>query len=330
VTVFDLHAHSIVPTALPRMVAAHPEFAPILEENGSERILKQKSGGVQKIPPGLFEPEIRIAAMEGQGVDMQVLSLLTSQLNYDLDPEVGTAFASIQNDSLIELATEMPDRFAVFAHLPLQDVQGSLAEIKRLTGFPCVRGVYIATNVRGENLDLPALEPIWAALEAADLPIWVHPDHRSLKNLKRIQDYYLQNNIGNPLDTTIAIAIVIHSGILERYPRLRFGFSHGGGFAAYQIRRWDDGWEKHAVARRFISRPPSSYFENLYFDTLAHEASLRLLAQHVGWGQIVVGSDYPMSMGTDDPLFVVRALQLPKADERRVLSENAEKFMRKV
>jgi predicted TIM-barrel fold metal-dependent hydrolase len=55
-----------------------------------------------------------------------------------------------------------------------------------------------------------------------------------------------------------------------------------------------------------------------------------MLAAHVGWDQIVVGSDYPMSMGSDDPISIVRELKLPKADERKVLSGNAERFMRKV
>jgi aminocarboxymuconate-semialdehyde decarboxylase len=312
------------------MAKAHPDHAPKLEETGGQRVLHQIGAGSQKIPAGLFEADQRIADMDRQGIDIQVVSLLTSQFAYHLEGHVGAAFARIHNDAFIEVAGQHPERLAVFAHLPLQDVDASLAEIERLKRFPAIRGVNIGTNVRGTNLDDPSLEPIWGALEAADLPVWVHPDHRSLGKLDRIRKYYLQNNIGNPLDTTIAIAIVIHGGILERHPKLRFGFSHGGGFAPYQIKRWDAGWERHAAASEHIPNPPSTYFERLFFDTLAHDTSLRMLTTHVGWDQIVVGSDYPMSMGTDDPLAVVHELRLPKSDERKVLSGNAERFLRKV
>jgi aminocarboxymuconate-semialdehyde decarboxylase len=312
------------------MTAAHPGHAPRFEEKDGKRVLRQVGAGTQTIPTGLFEADRRIADMDRQGIDTQVVSLLTSQFAYHLDGDIGAAFARIHNDAFVELAEQHPQRLAVFAHLPLQDAAASVAEIERIKRIPAIRGVNIGTNVRGTNLDDPSLEPVWSALEAADLPVWVHPDHRALSKLDRIQKYYLQNNIGNPLDTTIAIAIVIHGGILERHPKLRFGFSHGGGFAAYQIKRWDAGWERHAAAREHIPNPPSTYFERLFFDTIVHDTSLRMLTTLVGWDQIVVGSDYPMSMGTDDPLAVVRDLSLPKSDERKVLGENAERFMRKV
>jgi aminocarboxymuconate-semialdehyde decarboxylase len=330
VPVIDLHAHSIVQATLQRMAEDHPNEAPKLEQENGKQVIRQAGTGSQSVPKGLFETEIRLADMDKQGVDIQVLSLPTSQLNYHLDGKVGADFARIQNDAFVATAAQHGDRIAIFGQLPLQDPEASLAEIERLKTYPAIRGINIGTNVKGANLDDPSLEPVWESLEAADLPVWVHPDHRSLGHLDRIKKYYMQNNIGNPLDTTIAIASVIHGGILERYPNLRFGFSHGGGFAPYQIRRWDFGWERHAAAREHIPNPPSAYFEKLFFDTLVQDSSLRMLTAHVGWDQIVVGSDYPMSMGSDDPIKIVRELKLPKSDERKVLSGNAERFMRKV
>jgi len=313
------------------MAEAHPDLAPKLEETDGRRVVRQIGGASQQIPKGLFEVEERTAAMDRQGVDIQVLSLLTSQFRYDLDADVAADFTRIHNDAFVEFASQNHGRFAVLAHLPLQNVEASLAEIGRVVGFDEVRGVVIGTNIVGKNLDDPSLEPVWGALEASDLPVWVHPDHRSLGKLDRINKYNFQNNIGNPLDTTIAIGVIIHGGILERHPKLRFGFSHGGGFAPYQIRRWDVGWERKAATREHISCPPSTYFERMFFDTLTFDpVTLSMLAAQVGWDQIVVGSDYPMGMMSEEPVQIVRDARLPKSVESRVLGANAERFMRKV
>jgi aminocarboxymuconate-semialdehyde decarboxylase len=97
-------------------------------------------------------------------------------------------------------------------------------------------------------------------------------------------------------------------------------FVHGGGFAPYQIGRWDRAWELRANLRQNIPRPPSSYLRNVYFDTLTHDRdSLAFLGAKVGWDRLVLGSDYCFDMSSDDPVSEVEALGLPEADERAVL-----------
>jgi aminocarboxymuconate-semialdehyde decarboxylase len=120
-----------------------------------------------------------------------------------------------------------PERFHVFPTLPLQDIDAAITEIERVAAHPLVRGVEIGSNVNGTNLDDLTLEPLWEALEARDLPVWVHPDQRAIAGADRIKPYYLQNFIGIPLESTIAIASLIFGGVVRRHPGLRFGFVHG-------------------------------------------------------------------------------------------------------
>ncbi|MGH9245326.1 MAG: amidohydrolase family protein [Acidimicrobiales bacterium] len=191
-------------------------------------------------------------------------------------------------------------------------------------------GVEIGTNVNGQDLDAPDLEELWSTLEAADLPVWIHPDQRAIAGSDRLAPYYLVNLIGNPLESTIAIASLIFGGVIERHPGLRFGFVHGGGFAPYQIGRWDQGWGCRAEPRTVIDRiSPSEYFGRLYFDSLTHDPlSLELLGRRVGWDHVVLGSDYPFDMAAADPVDALERVALTPDQRESVLTRNAERFLR--
>ena len=122
--------------------------------------------------------------MDRQRVDLQVIAIPPPNFHYHVPPEVGTDFARIQNDALIDLSDKQPDRFHVFATLPLQDIDASLVEIERVSAFPSP-GVQIGSNIDGTDVDDPSLEPIWSDLERRDFPVWFHSDQRSIAGADR-------------------------------------------------------------------------------------------------------------------------------------------------
>lgn len=330
-TTTDVHAHAIVPDALAEMAGSHPDFGPSLFiEDGTRHLSYPGRARLGPLPEAIFDPEIRLADMDEKRVDLQIIAIPPPNYHYHVPTEVGVDFASIQNDHLIQLSDSRPERFHVFGTLPLQDVDASLVEVARIAEVPRVRGVQVGTNIDGVELDDPSLAPVWESLEAANLPVWLHPDQRSIAGPERLSDYYLQNLIGIPLDSTIAAARLIFGGVVERYPDLRFGFCHGGGFAPYQIGRWHHGWGVRKEARRFVADTgPRDYFSTLYFDSLTHDAlSLELLGRRVGWDHVVLGSDYPFDMASVDPVAGVEAVGLDENDMKMVLEGNASKFLR--
>ena len=331
-TTYDLHAHLVDLDAVAEMQRECAELAPHLENRDGRSRLAIHERGYQALPPGLCDPQKRLSDMDRGGIDVQAVMVAPALLHYHIDAEVAAAYARISNDAFIDHCERFPDRFVALANLPLQDADLSIEEIERIQGSRHVRGIGAGSTVAGVDLDAEYLEPVWAALEAADLPVWIHPDYRSAMGGERINQYFLQNGIGNPLETTIAIGKIIHSGLLDRHPRLRFGFCHGGGFAPYQVRRWDVGWERVSAASEHIPEsPPSSFFEKMYFDSLTFDmASLRLLAEYVGWQHIVVGSDYPMLMFTEQPLADIQKMRLPQETERQVREQSAEHFLRRI
>lgn len=330
VAITDVHAHLLVPESLRSMREAFPDAGPelITDETGAYLRYPGRER-LGPMPAQMFDVDTRLAAMDRQRVDVQVLAVPPPQFHYHVPRDVGVAFARLQNDGLLAVADARPERFSVFATLPLQDIDAAVAEIERVAAHPLVRGVEIGSNVNGTNLDDPAFEPLWEGLEARDLPVWVHPDQRSIAGADRISSYYLQNFIGIPLESTIAIASLIFGGVLERHPGLRFGFVHGGGFAPYQVGRFDHGWAVRPEPKVRIDRPPSTYFGELYFDSLTHDRiSLELLGRRVGWDHVMLGSDFPFDMASDDPVGAVEALGLPPEHQKAVLETNAETFLR--
>ena len=303
-TTIDIHAHAIVPGALTAMAAAHPDHGPELIEDQDRRYLRYPGRErLGPLPEGIFEPAIRLADMDRQRVDLQVIAIPPPNFHYHVPPEVGTDFARIQNDALIDLSDKQPDRFHVFATLPLQDIPASLVEIERVSAFPRVRGVQIGSNIDGTDVDDPSLEPVWADLERRDFPVWFHSDQRSIAGAGRMSSYYLQNLIGIPLESTIAAAKLIFGGVLDRHPGLRIGFTHGGGFSPYQIGRWEHGWEVRPEPRVNISETgPRQFFGMMYFDSLTHDAPLAGDAgSENGLGSRPPRQRLPVRYGLDGP-----------------------------
>lgn len=326
----DLHAHLIERESLQRLSELGPELGARLEERDDGYHLHHAGGGsVGPIPQGMFDVARRLEEMDARHVDVQVLAVPPDAFHYEVDPKLGLAAARIHNDAIVSMCRRHPDRFQAFATLPLQDPAAAVGEMERMAEEECVRGVEIGTNVNGANFDAPDLEPVWDAAQALGMAVWLHPDQRAIAGPERLSCYYLRNFVGNPLETTIAIASLIFGGVLHRYPSLRFGFVHGGGFAPYQIGRWDHGWGCRPEAREAIPEPPSSYFGRMFFDSLTHDGlSLELLGRRVGWGHVVLGSDYPFDMAADDPVGAVQALGLDEETEAAVLAGNADRFLR--
>jgi aminocarboxymuconate-semialdehyde decarboxylase len=325
----DVHAHIAVFEALEPMRRLLPDQMPAIKKSDDGWVARWSTGASRPIEDGSVEVDTRLAAMSAQGITFQVFSCTTWLYLYDAPAQGAAAAMALQNDAFCELVRTHPNKFAAMAALPMQDPAAAAAEVRRVAACPEIAGVTIGTHVEGLNLDDPSFEVVWEALEQSDLPVLVHPNRVSNTAQERLNKYHFSNLLGNPFESAIAIGSIACSGIPARFPGLRFGFVHGGGFAPYQIGRWDHGWDVRPETREKIDKPPSEYFKQFYFDALLHsELSLRTLGELVGWDHVFLGTDYPWDMGTDHPVAELRALELDDRSLSAVANRAAHNFLK--
>ena len=257
--------------------------------------------------------------MDRMGIDVQVLAGWIDLTGYEVAGPVAADYSRLHNDLLMAMAAEHPGRFESIGTVPLQDPPAAAAELDRLMAAG-MKGVEIATTVRGARLDQAGLDPVWEAAEALGAFILLHP-MTPLAGVD-LSGFFMENMVGRPAETTIALAGLILSGVLDRFPGLKLCAVHGGGFAPFQIGRLDRGYRaKSELVAASISRPPGDYLKSVFVDTVVHEPEvLRYLIDYLGAGQILLGTDYPFEMGDDDPLGTLRSTPGISADEIEAIS----------
>jgi len=323
----DVHAHILTEETIRLLQSEAPKVAPKLTDIDDQFGTLDVAGSVYRhFPRGGWDLDRRLKDMAASKVDVQVLSVCPQTFLYAQPPAVAAAFARVQNEQLAKLAKARPDRFLGIATLPMQAPKAAADELRHAMNGLGLRGAQIGSNIAGKNLDDPELEPVWATAAELGAFILVHPIN--VAGMDRLGSYYLNNLIGNPLDTTIAAACLVFSGVLERYPTLKICLAHGGGFVPYQAGRFLHGWHVRTEPKKKLPKPPTESIDRFYFDTIVHSKEvLQFLVGNVGADRVLLGSDYPFDMGTPDGVMQVRNLSIPAAEQGAILGERAKALL---
>lgn len=324
----DVHAHCVPSEVLDRLRTQGGALGLAYTQEDGADFVTVGTARRQRVRPGLTDVTERLAAMDAAGVEAQILSPWMTLSASSVAPEHAVAYAEAFNDALARVVLERPTRLAALANLPLQDPAAGAAELRRAVVELGLVGAEIATRPAGRDLDDPALEVLWNTAEELDCLLLVHP-HDSLAG-RGVNRHFLNNTVGNPAESTIALGHLIFGGVVERHPGVRFVFVHGGGFAPYQIGRWDHAYRNDARGSAAnLTRLPSEWLRTMYFDTVVHSPqALRHLVETVGSDRVLLGSDYPFEMGEPRPVETVTgnpALDQGQVD--RILSGNVRRLL---
>jgi len=319
----DIHAHVLTEETVALIGKEIPALKPRLTAIDSDNYVLEVAGVPYKpFPLGGFDLQRRFADMKAAEVDMQVLSATPQTYFYDHDAGVAATCAAIQNEAIAKLVKSYPDKFMGIATLPMQSGEVAARELARAMLNLGLRGAMIGSNANGVNLDHPSYETLWKVAADSGAFILIHPNN--VAGADRLRAYYLNNLIGNPLDTTIAAACLVFGGVMERHPKLKVCLLHGGGFVPYQAGRWVHGWQVRPEPKVNIKGSPQRYLDRFTFDTILHgRPQLEFLVGAAGAGRVLLGSDYPYDMGTGECVRQVRALSISDADKAKVLEGNA-------
>ena len=291
----------------------------------------------------IHDLDVRFRLMDGAGADYaQVISLPNPPLEDVCGPEDARRLAAIGNDGMAEICAKYPDRFPAFvASISMLDMDGALAEIERAITQLGARGIQIFTNVAGKPLDLPEYEPVFAAMARHGLPIWLHPARTS-----DMTDYAGEEKsrfemgwgVGWPYETSVAMARIVFSGLLDRYPDLNIITHHCGGMIPYFDGRVGPGLdvlghrtldEDYSKVLPSLKRPHLEYFRRFYGDTAMFGASTGLHSglKFFGADHVVFSTDSPFAP-IKETIAALDDLELSAVDREKITSGNAKRLLK--
>lgn len=284
VPVVDVHSHVRVPEAWDLV---------------KDRVAREgRLGDMQQANPdnaaNIRNVDQRLADLDQMGVDVQAVSI--NPFWYWADVDLARRIIEIQNQKIADLCASHPDRFVGLASVALQHPSLAADQLEQGMKKLAMRGCAIGGSVNGEDLSAPKFHPFWAKAEELEALVFIHPqisgtpiDESRLKG-----NGFLDNVVGHPLETTLALTHLIQDGTLDLFPRLKICAAHGGGYLPSYSSRSDRCLSAFPKDCKPLKQSPSAYLKQLYYDSvLFTPEDMRHLVAVVGASQVVVGTDYP-------------------------------------
>jgi aminocarboxymuconate-semialdehyde decarboxylase len=304
----DIHAHIVVPQAA-KLAKPHVDItrSPLAHfaDAASKEINAQQEKDVSEVMTTI---DRRLRDLDGMGIDIQLVAPAPGQNYYTIDAKIAEQAHRLANDGVAEFCSRKPDRFIGLGVVTLQEPEIAVGELDYIMNDLKLRGVEILTNVNGQELSDEKFRPFFARAEQLGAFIMMHPN--GFTHGERLTHYYLNNVLGNPLDTTLALHNLIFSGTLARFTDLKLMAVHGGGYLPSYSGRIDHAWGARRDSHADLPLPPTTYLRQVYLDTVVFSYhQLAYLIDVFGPDRILMGTDYPFDMAEYNPVGHIAGVQ---------------------
>jgi aminocarboxymuconate-semialdehyde decarboxylase len=292
--VIDVHNHFYPPEYLDALRSGDSVVRVTVDREGNPHI--HYPGDYNVAVAGHRDIAYRQSVLEQEGVDTQVISLTTPGTHVE-SGAVAIRLSRLVNDAFARVVAERAPRFAALATLPLNEPAAAVDELFRAVEELQLPGAMLFSNVNGVALADKRFWPLYEAADSLGCVLHIHPT--SPVGVEAMTEYWLMPLVGFLLDTTLAAAHLTFAGVGERFPRIKWVLSHLGGAIPYLAERLDRGFHAFPECRQNITRPPSEFLKQCYYDTVNFDRNaLRLAIQFAGTDHILAGSDYPHMIGS--------------------------------
>jgi aminocarboxymuconate-semialdehyde decarboxylase len=314
----DMHSH-ILPRTWPDLNEKFgvSGFPCIKHENGRAQIYKD-GRFFREVKPNAWDPELRIEEYRRYGVAVHVVCTVPVMFSYWAKPQHALELARYLNDHIAQVCQSHPRNILGLGTVPLQSPELAIREMERCLKELGLAGLQIGSHVNEWNLSAPELSPFFAAAQDLDVALLIHP--WDMMGSSAMSKYWLPWLVGMPAELSRAICSLIFGGVLERLPRLRVCFSHGGGAFPFTIGRIEQGFKMRPDLVAIDNAVnPREYLHRIYVDTITHDPkALRYLIEVLDPNKVMLGTDYPFPLGEERPGAVIEALDLPLETQQRL------------
>jgi aminocarboxymuconate-semialdehyde decarboxylase len=322
--IIDTHSHYF-PLELIEEIRKGEAFDGLsITQNGNKELVCHRQGARYTLAKEFYDLDAKLEKMDKLEIDISILSIAPTLFMYWTEESEGNHFCKRMNDCLAEYTAGSKERIIGLATVPLQNPDLAAKELRRSVKELGFRGAQIGTAVEGVPLDDLRFEPLFSEASKLGVPLFLHP--YAVGKRPGLEDFQLNNLVGNPLDTCVAAARMIFSGFLDRYPDLKMILPHGGGYLPYQIGRMDRGF--HARAGKNLNLlEPSAYLKRFFYDTILFESQpLEFLYGLVGAERLLVGTDIPFDVADVNFKQNINALDIPQREKEQIFFRNAQEL----
>jgi aminocarboxymuconate-semialdehyde decarboxylase len=324
-SVIDFHNH-VYPPKYIEAIQTGPSAYEVTFDADNNPVL-HSPGDYNILVPGHRLMDVRQGVIEAAGVDKQIISL-TAPGTLIETPERSVELSRMINDIFAEIQDEHEDRFPALATLPMNAPDACVPELERAISELGLKGVTIFSNVNGIALSDQRFWPIYKKANELNIVFFIHPTYPM--GVEAMEEYMLMPLVGFLADTTLAAASLVFSGVVERFPNIRWVLAHLGGAVPYLAERFDRGYAAFPQCRDNISKLPSEYLqENFYYDTVNFDVTaLQFAIDFAGVDHLVAGSDYPHQIGSLEKMLTsINQLGLTPEEKAGILGENAARLL---
>lgn len=285
----------------------HTHLIPIVEERlqgfdgiawDPTRQVLTVDGHAVGIKP-LFQPAALLDWMEKNGVAHAYVSAPPPVYRQHLRGADARRWADYINNGLRDIAEHSSGRLTALVHLPTEEPAVAAAIVAEWRTAGHRHFAMPAGTGDQRTLGLAEFEPLWKALDIAGAFVFFHPGECADG---RLQSFYLANLVGNPYESTVAIAHLVLSGVLERHPAITPCFAHGGGLTPMVAGRLQRGYDTARPGVATDLQPPEAVYGRIFVDCICHSEAAAVAAEATfGQDRVVFGSDWPFPMGLVEP-----------------------------
>jgi aminocarboxymuconate-semialdehyde decarboxylase len=322
--IVDFHNHYYPPEYVEALRSSRSGVRVTYDADGNPCV--HYPGDYNILVPGHRDIDYREQVLKDHGVDTQLITFTTPGVHVE-PPATSVALAREVNDSFARVVRDKNGRFVSLATLPLNDPAASVIELERAMKDLGMPGAMVFSNVNHVALADDVYAPLWKKADELGAVIYIHPTDP--QGVEAMLDYWLMPLVGFLMDTTLAAAKLVFAGVVERHPRIKWVLTHMGGATPYLAERYDRGYRAFVECRKHITKPPSEYLKEFYYDTVNFNPdAVKFAISFAGIDHILAGSDYPHQIGSI-PLMLetIDKLDLDKASKEKILGGNAAKLL---